>query len=56
MTLSAPTMPVFIVSVIVAIVALFVLIGVVPAFGISSAWLALIAYVILFVGNVLKGL
>ncbi len=56
MNLSAPTLPVFLVSVIVAIVAVLVLIGVVPAFGIAAAWLALIAYAILLVGNVMSGL
>jgi len=56
MNLSAPTLPVFLVSVVVAIVAVLVMLGVVPAFGIASAWLALIAYAILLVGNVMSGL
>lgn len=56
MNLSAPTMPVFLVSVIVALLALLLMLGVIPAFGISATWLALIAYAILLVGNVLAGL
>jgi len=56
MNLSAPTLPVFLVSVIVAIVAVLVMVGAIPAFGIAAAWLALIAYAILLVGNVMSGL
>lgn len=57
MTLSAPTMPVFIVSLVVAVLALLVVLGVIPSLGgIASVWLALIAYAILLVGNLMKGL
>jgi len=56
MNLSAPTLPVFLISVIVAVLALLVTIGVIPAFGVPAIWLALIAYVVLLVGNVMSGL
>lgn len=56
MNLSAPTMPVFLISLVIAAVALLVAINVIPAFGVASIWLALIAYVVLLAGNMMSGL
>lgn len=55
MSLSAPTQVVFLISVIVAIVGLVVYFGVF-SFGIPSFWIMTIAYIILLLGNVLKGM
>ena len=53
--LSAPTMPVFLVSVVLAILAL---IGHFAAAGILTTqkfWIAILAYVVLLIGNLFKG-
>ena len=58
MNLSAPTLPVFIVSVILAVIALLVVYA-----GVSIPWASkhafevlLIAYAALFAGNIFKGI
>lgn len=53
MTLSAPTKPVFIVSLIIAIVALLGAYDVLPIGldGASAFWVAIGAYAVLMVGN-----
>ncbi len=56
MNLSAPTMPVFIVSVILAVLALASYFVFIPVVTPNAYWFALRAYVVLFVGNVAKGL
>ena len=56
MNLSAPTMPVFVISLAIAVIALLLMLGVVPPFGIQTIWVALIAYLVLFIGNIAKGL
>ena len=55
MNLSAPTMPIFIISLVIAIVALLLAIGIIPPFGVSATWVALIGYAVLLAGNLLKG-
>ncbi|MDA3845419.1 MAG: hypothetical protein PF505_02595 [Vallitaleaceae bacterium] len=54
MKLSAPKKMVFLVSVGIAVVALLMLLDIVSFDFISAAWLALIGYAVLFLGNVLK--
>jgi len=55
MKLSAPTKMVFWASVVIAVVALLMLLGILSISIIGAAWLALIGYLVLFLGNVLKG-
>jgi len=56
MNLTAPTVPVFIISLIIAVIALLMVLAVIPGYGIGGAWLALIAYVVLGAGVLIKGL
>lgn len=56
MNLSAPTMPVFLISLIVAILAILGTMVSIPVVTGNSFWVAILAYVILLVGNVAKGL
>ncbi len=57
MNLSAPTMPIFLISLILAILAVlsakFLSIPVVSG---NEFWVAVLAYIVLLVGNVAKGL
>jgi hypothetical protein len=56
LNLSAPTMPVFLISVALALLAL---IGHFSAAGFLTTqrfWLAILAYVVLLIGNLFKGL
>ena len=57
MKLSAPTKPVFLISLIIAIVTLLSVLNVIniPVVSQSEAWFALGAYLLLMLGNVLKG-
>ena len=55
MKLSAPKAIVFWIAVVLAVVALLMALGVLSLGFISAAWLALIAFVLLMLGNVLKG-
>jgi len=55
MNLSAPTMPVFIISVILAVLALIGHFVVIPYVTLYGFWLALAAYVVLAVGCLMKG-
>jgi hypothetical protein len=53
--LSAPTMPVFLVSIVLAILAL---VGHITPAGILTTqkfWIAIAAYVVLLIGNLFKG-
>jgi hypothetical protein len=54
--LSAPTVPVFWISVALAVLALIGHFGVVAGLAQYQFWLAIIAYVVLLLGNVLKGM
>ena len=56
MTLSAPTQPVFLISVVLFVLALLGIFGVLPFLAGYGNWLALLAYIVLLVGNVAKGL
>ena len=53
--LSAPKVVVFWIAVILAVVALLMALGVFSLGFISAVWVALIAFVLLLLGNVLKG-
>lgn len=55
MNLSAPTQAVFLVSVIIAIIALLIFFNVIHI-AVPSFWIMTIAYVVLLLGNVLKGI
>lgn len=56
MNLSAPTMPVFLISLILAILAVLGTFVVIPVVSANAFWVAVIAYVVLLVGNMAKGL
>jgi hypothetical protein len=56
MDLSPPTTVVFVVSVILALLALVGHFVAIPFFSEHGFWMAVIAYVVLAVGNVAKGL
>ena len=56
MNLSAPTTPVFFVSVILAVLAVLGTATPIPVVSGNSLWFALIAYLVLFIGNIAKGL
>ncbi|GBE44006.1 hypothetical protein BMS3Bbin10_02090 [bacterium BMS3Bbin10] len=56
MKLSAPTQPVFIISLILAILAVLGVFMAIPLVSGNAFWVAIIAYVVLLVGNVAKGL
>jgi hypothetical protein len=56
MDLSAPTTVVFVVSVILAALAIVGHFVAIPFFSENGFWMAVIAYVVLAVGNVAKGL
>ena len=55
MRLSAPTLPIFIVSVMIAVLALLSLLGSIPILGTYAFWVMLLAYVLLVAGCVMKG-
>ena len=60
MNLSAPTNVTFLVSLIIAIVAVLVFIGILPAiavagFALTQFWIMTVAFVILALGCILKG-
>jgi fatty acid desaturase len=54
--LTEPTVLTFIISVVVALVALLAFIGVIPFLAPFAFWIMLVAFVILALGNLLKGL
>ena len=56
MNLSAPTQPVFIISVVLFVLALLAMFGVLPIPATLGAWLPILAYIVLLVGNLAKGL
>ncbi|MEZ5723055.1 MAG: hypothetical protein R3D59_16815 [Paracoccaceae bacterium] len=54
MKLSAPTQPVFIISLILAVIGTLPLVGVSIPIGISAVWALALAYVVLLLGVLLK--
>lgn len=57
MNLSPPTTAVFIISLILAALAVIAALGVnIPFVSDQTAWVAIIAYVVLAVGNLVRGL
>ncbi len=54
MFLSAPTKPVFIVSLVLAIFAVLVFLRVVPFTAVPVFWIMTAAYVVLLIGNLFK--
>ncbi len=53
--LSAPTIPVFLISVVLAVLALLGHFVKIPFVTEYKFWVAIVAYVVLFLGTVLKG-
>jgi len=56
LNLSAPTMPVFWISVVLAVLALLGHFTVIPFVTLNQFWVAILAYIVLFIGAVFKGL
>ena len=56
MNLSAPTQLIFIISLVLFVLALLSAFGVLPFLAAYAFWLAILAYIVLLVGNVAKGL
>ena len=55
MNLSPPTNAVFIISLILAVLAVIGTFAAIPVISANAFWVAIIAYVILAVGNVFRG-
>lgn len=55
MNFSAPTMIVFVISLVIAVLGLLAGLGIFSIIPISSFWIMMIAYVVLLAGNILKG-
>ena len=55
MNLSAPTQPVFLISVVLAVLAVVSTFVAIPVVSANAFWVAIIAYLVLLAGNVLKG-
>ena len=56
MKLSAPTQPIFIISLVFAILGLLGFFGILAPVATHSFWLMTIAYVVLLVGTLFKGM
>jgi len=56
MNLSAPTQPVFIVSLVIAVLAVIGVFTAIPIVTPYAFWVAIIAYIVLAVGCLAKGL
>jgi len=56
MNLSAPTQAIFFISLILAVLAVVGTFVAIPVVSANAFWVAVIAYVVLFVGNIAKGL
>ncbi len=56
MNLSAPTQPVFIISLILAVLAVIGVFVAIPLITPNAFWVAIIAYVVLAIGYVARGL
>ena len=55
MNLSAPTVIVFLISVVIAILGVLAALGVASFIPVPSVWIMAAAYVVLALGNLLKG-
>lgn len=55
MSLSAPTMIVFIISVVIALVGLLAGLAIIPGLPISAFWIMTVAWVVLAAGCMFKG-
>jgi hypothetical protein len=55
MSLSAPTMVVFIISLVIAVLGLLAALGVLSVIPLASVWIMAIAYVVLAAGCLFKG-
>ena len=56
MKLSAPTQMIFIISLVVAVIGLLMALGVLAMIPIASVWVMTLAYAILAVGCLMKGM
>lgn len=56
MNLSAPTQPIFLISVVLAILAVAGSFVAIPVISANGFWIAILAYIVLLVGNLAKGL
>lgn len=56
MKLSAPKNVTFWVAVVIALIGLLASFGVVPGFGAYAFWLVVVGFVVLALGNLMKGL
>ena len=56
MNLSAPTQPIFLISLVLAVLAVLSIYMSIPVVSGNAFWVAIIAYVVLLVGNLAKGL
>ncbi|MCB1476556.1 MAG: hypothetical protein H6883_09540 [Rhodobiaceae bacterium] len=56
MSLSAPTMVVFIISLVIAIIGVLAALGTLTMIPLASVWIMTIAYIVLAAGTLLKGL
>ena len=56
MKLSAPTQMIFIISLVVAVIGLLMALGVLAMIPIASVWMMTLAYAILAVGCLMKGM
>lgn len=55
MNLSAPTMPLFLVSLVLAVLALIGHFVTIPFVSMYQFWIAIVAYIVIAVGCVMKG-
>jgi hypothetical protein len=55
MNLSPPTTAVFVISLILAVLAVIGTFAAIPVISANAFWVAIIAYVILAIGNVFRG-
>lgn len=55
MKLSAPKKVVFWIAVVLAVIAILMAIGLIGFIPVPAVWVAVAAFVLLFLGNVLKG-
>src|SRR5690606_1770157 len=56
MVLSAPTMVVFIISLVIAVIGILAALGTLAMIPLAAVWIVTIAYIVLALGVVLKGL
>ena len=56
MNLSAPTKPVFLISLILAVLAVIGMFVAIPLITANAFWVAIIAYIVLAIGNVARDL